>query len=275
MSSFNANLQSFNITTENELADVLSHYNSEFVFTIVDEALKSRFSGVHVLTKPNVVGAWEQNFKAIIARYGADSRDEVLRVRNETYKEIIDIICREFDLNFTIDPDIDLYSAAFHLYNLMVCEFTNNMVSFFANFIYRERSYLYDSLGLTDLKKNKDSSTIYSKRVYKDIKLAIINANIDKVITEVCGMEMPFHLIISLICGNNSEMKRYFLSIVSANSNFFEKAYISILHSDIRADVITSIRFKLQELAMHHDQTITAADVDSNMQASEVSDSEN
>lgn len=262
MSSFNANSQAYNITTENELAEVLSHYNSEFVFSIIDEALKSRFLGVPVVAKPNVVGAWEQNFIAIKAQYGMESHAEVLRVRNETYKEIIDTICREFSLNFTIDDEVDTYSAAFHLYDLFVCNFTSNMIAFFANFIYKERSNLYDSLGLSEMKKNKDSSTIYGKKIYKDIKLAVINANIDVIINQICAMDIPFYSIIGTICGNNSELKKYFLTIVSAESDFFQKAYLPVLNSDIRPDIITGIRFKLQEIAIAHDQTVDSSEID-------------
>lgn len=262
MSSFNANSQAYNIATENELAIVLSHYSSEFIFSIVDEAMKSRFSTVPILSIPNVVGAWEQNFKAIITQYGSDSHEEVFRVRNETYLEIINAICKEFDLNFTIDDSIDIYSAAFHLYNLFVCNFIDNLTTFFANFIYKERAYIYESLGLADLKRSKDTSTIYGKKIYKDIKLSVINANIDMVISEVCKMDIPFYSIISTICGNNSELKKYYISIVSANTDFFNKSYVSVLNSDVRSDIITNIRFKIQEIAMMHDQTNNNAEIE-------------
>lgn len=257
MSSFNANSQAFNIATENELAEVLSHYNSEFIFTVVDNAMKSRFLELPIAAMPNVVGAWEQNFKAIISQYGEGSTLEVFRVRNETYREIIDTICKEFGLNFTIDDSVDLYSAAFHLYNLFVCGFAENLTTFFANFIYKERAAIYDSMNLSDLKKNKDSSTAYGKKIYKDIRLAIINANIDRVVSEICSMDFPFYSVIMTICGANSELSKYFVSIVSANNDFFTKAYVTVLNSDIRPDVITSIRFKLQKLAVAHDQTMS------------------
>lgn len=261
MSSFNANSQAYNIATENELAEVLSHYSSEFVFSIIDKSMSNRFLTVPSVAIPNVVGAWEQNFKAIIAQYGSDSTMEVARVRSETYREIIDAICKEFNLNFTIDDSVDLYSAAYQLYDLFVCNFAESLTTFFANFIYRERSSLYDSLGLTDMKKNKDSSTIYGKKIYKDIKLAIINANIDMVIREVCAMEFPFHAIISLICGNASELKKYILTIVSADNTFFQNAYVTALNSDIRAELITAIRIKLQKLALSHEQIVDASEL--------------
>ena len=255
MSSFNAsaNTQEFSVATENELSEVLSHYSSEFIYSILEKAMKSRFEGLPIVAMPNVIGAWEQNFKAIIAQYGEGSTTEVYRVRNETYVEIINTICKEFGLNFTIDDSIDLYSAAFYLYDLFVSRFTDNMTIFFANYIYRERAAIYDSLGLADMKKNKDSSTLYGKRVFKDIRLAIINANIDMVISQIAAMDFPFYSIIMTIYGANSEMARYILTIVSADNEFFDRAYLNILNSDIRPEIITNIRFKLQELAMSND----------------------
>lgn len=262
MSSFTANMQNYNVVTENEVAVVLSHYNSDFVFSIVDNAMKRRFLEVPIIAVPNVVGAWEQNFKTIRAQYGAENNEEIMRVRNETYKEIIDDICGEFKLSFTIDDTVDLYSAAYHLYDLFVCKFIENMTTFFANYIYKERASIYDSLGLADKKKNKDSSTIYGKKIYKDIKLAVINANIDMVVSEICSMDIPFTSIISLIYGNNSELKRYIISIVSADSDFMDNVYVPVMNSFIRPDIITSIRFKLQEIAMAHDQAINGSEIE-------------
>lgn len=275
MSSFTANMQNYNVVTENEVAVVLSHYNSDFVFSIVDNAMKRRFLEVPIIAVPNVVGAWEQNFKAIRAQYGAENNEEIMRVRNETYKEIIDDICGEFKLSFTIDDTVDLYSAAYHLYDLFVCKFIENMTTFFANYIYKERSSIYDSLGLADKKKNKDSSTIYGKKIYKDIKLAVINANIDMVVSEICSMDIPFASIISLIYGSNSELKRYIISIVSADSDFMDNVYVPVMNSFIRPDIITSIRFKLQEIAMAHDQAINGSEIEVAVPSSNNNDEEN
>ena len=252
MSSFNANSQMFDIQTENELSEVLSHYNSEFIFSIVTENLKSRFSRLPLIQLPNAVAEWEQNFKAIISTYG--SEEMIYNVRNSTYEEIIDLICKEFNLNFTIDDSIDKFSAAYYLYDLFVCKFFDHLVSFFVNFIYKERSSLYDAFGLSELKKNKDVSTIYGKKVYKDIKIAVIVANIDMVISQVCSMDIPFHSVISTIFGNNSNLAKYYMSLISANTDFFEKSYVSVLNSDIRPEIVTAIRFKLHELITMHDQ---------------------
>ena len=94
MSSFNANLMEYNIITENELAQILSQYDTNYVFSVVDDALKSRFLSVPIVsTRPNAVSAWEQNFKALQAYYGSEGNSQISSVRQDTYMEIIDTIC--------------------------------------------------------------------------------------------------------------------------------------------------------------------------------------
>ena len=254
MSNF-ANSQLYNVNTENELAVVLSHYDSQFVLDIMNDHMRRRFKHIpNDFGMPNVVAAWEQNFKLIQYTYGDDSKQNVLKVRNDTYVEVIESICKEFGLNINDDENIDIYSAAYHLYNFFVCSFTDNLITFFSNFIYRERNAIYEAMGLADLKKNKDSSTIYGKRVYKDIKLAVINANIDRVVSEVPNMDIPFETILSIIYGPLSEIKNFLLFIVKVPEDFISSIYGPVLNSDIRADIITRIRFNLQELAMNDNE---------------------
>lgn len=261
MSSFTAN-QMYNVVTENELAEVLSHYSSDFVYSIVDNAIRNRFNTIINATAiPNVVAAWEQNFKYIESIYGSDSKEKVRYVRNETYREIIDTICREFGLSFTIDDSIDLFSAAYHLYDFFISKFATNIVQFFSSFIYKERSNIYDALGLAELKKNKDGSTTHAKKTYKDIKIAIIYANIDTVINYVCSLDIPFHSIIGMVCGSNSELRNYYLSIVSADQEFFKRAFASIFTSEYRVDAITAIRFEIHSILKSLDQVLTTTDV--------------
>ena len=87
--------QLFNVINENQLTSILSHYNTEFVLSIVDEGIKSRFNINTVLSKPNVVAAWEQNFKQLLVDFNdsSDSKTRIMQVREDTYKEIILRIC--------------------------------------------------------------------------------------------------------------------------------------------------------------------------------------
>lgn len=242
--------------TENELAVVLSNYNSNFVYDIVHYQIDRAISGEAntINTPPNVVGAWEQNFKAIMDQYGAEGSVKIQEVRQETYNEIIEIICNAFGLNFTIS-DVDIYSAAYTLYDFFVCNYSKNIIAFYSKYIYKERSSIYDSMGLSEMKKNKDSSTIYGKRMYKDIKLAVINANITKIIENINGaMEFDFASIVNTII-DDKNYARYVLSLVADNGNIFSNFIVNTVKNNM-AEYITGIRFMIQELAISHDQII-------------------
>ena len=240
--------------TENELAIVLSHYESDYVYDIVKSQIQSTANSSFIAPPPNVVGAWEQNFKAIMDQYGAEGSTKIQEVRQETYREIIDIICESYGLNFTIS-DVDMYSAAYALYDFFVCNLPGNIINFFAKYIYKERTAIYDSMCLSEMKKNKDSSTVYGKRMYKDIKIAVINANITKVLDNICGaMEFDFPTIISVMTDDRNLIK-YILSIVSDNGDFYGNIMIPIVKTYL-ADYVTGIRLKIQELAISHDQVI-------------------
>lgn len=258
--SFVSNSQNYNIITENELSQVLSNYNSEFVISIVQDMLSKRFQVLPMVPPPNVVGEWEQNFKAIFSTYGEYGRDEILKVREETYKEIIGIICKEFNLNFTVDETVDLYSAAYTLYDIFACNFGTNIISFFTNFIYKERDSLFDTIS-SDL-ANRDIEGIYGKKIFKDQKLGVINASISTLIYSVIpSMDIQFYQIIYTIFGNKTPKSNYILSIISTNSNFFNDSIIPFINSDIKPEIITSIRLNLQELAISSGQLVNKSDL--------------
>lgn len=265
MSSFNSNFMAYNIVTENELSQVLSQYDTNYVIDVVEDAMKSRYNEVPIVsTRPNVVYAWEQNFRGYQAYYGSDSAAQIAEVRTETYNEIISTICKEFNLNFTIDDAIDLYSAASYLYDFLVCKFSDNMVSFFANYICKEKNTIFDALNMNELRKNKDTSTIYNKKIYKDNKLAIINANIDMALSYISSIDIPFYTIVYTIFGANSDVANYILSIISSeDNNFYHKAYTDLLNTDIRAEIITAIRIKINDIAVSHEMINNIEDITS------------
>lgn len=244
----------YEMGTEQELSAILSHYDSNFVYDTINFQVNRVKNTAYNLTPiPNIVAAWEANFKAIIDQYGSEAMTQIQEVRQETYREIIRIICAAYNLNFTID-DVDPYAAAFTLYDVFVCNMSSNIIRFFASYIYKERSAIYDSMGLAEYKKNKDSSTIYGKRMYKDIKLAVINANIIKVIDNICGsmeFDYPTFVIASV---NNIDISNYILTITADQGGFFEQNVIPMIKANY-AEYVTGIRFMIQEIAASFEQT--------------------
>ena len=246
MSSFNANNQMYNISTENEVASILSHFNSDYIISIVEYNFQNRLSD-NILPTPNIVTSFEQNFKEIKDNYTANL-PEVEKVRLETYKEIIDTICREYHVSFMYNDDIDMYSAGYYIYDFFIANFYKYMVLFLSNYIYKERNGIYDSMELHEFKKNKDSSTIYGKKIYKDIKLAVINANLDYVLNNMRTFDIDISCILYGIYDKN--VAGFILSIIQFDYDFYKVAYMDILNTDYKSNLITSIRLEIQKMSV-------------------------
>lgn len=243
-----ANPNLYNIVSESELSEILSHYGDEYVLSVVENAMKNRFDPASIIPQPNVVGAWEQNFKQLITTYNIpEFINKINDTRISVYKQIIETICKEFKLNFTIDDNIDWYSAAYYLYDFFVCNFNKYMIEFFSKYIFKERNSIYESMNLAELRKNKDTSTAYGKRVYKDIKLAVISANIDMVITNMLGFDIDYSTI--LLTSLMRDRAYYISSLVSPADEFYREFYGGVMNSSARPVILTEIRFNLQNLA--------------------------
>ena len=103
------------------------------------------------------------------------------------------------------------------------------------------------------MKKNKDSSTIYGKRMYKDIKIAVITANITRIIDNInSSIEIDFDTILNVILNDNKTLYKYIISLVSDKGNFFYDVVIPTFMNNM-AEYITGVRFAIQEYATAHD----------------------
>ena len=253
MSQFISNFLTYNINTEGEVARILSHFNSEFIFDVIRDNLAQRYNYTPIAA-PNIVTSFEQNFKLIKENYQTDF-DKIDSVRLETYREIIKIICNEYKLQFVDMDNLDYYSAAFYLYDFLVSNFSNYLAFFFANFIYKERNSIYESLDLNNLKKNKDSSTLYGKKVYKDVKLAVISANLDYIIDNVCNYDISLNTILEFIYPDKN-IVNYIGSIIYPLEDFYKTNYVSMILGPSRAVSLANIKFEMHKILLPTLQTI-------------------
>ena len=60
------NSEQYNIVSENELTEVLAHFNTEFIMSIIDSAIANRNNPTAFASNPNIIDAWDANFKQII-----------------------------------------------------------------------------------------------------------------------------------------------------------------------------------------------------------------
>lgn len=251
MSSFIAANTVYNIQTEKEISDALAEFSQEFVMDTIKYRIEDRFNSYQIQS-PNLPAAWEQYFKQLQNNYPMDIQ-EIEQTRIQTYQEIINIIAEAGDFVIKQDNIADFYSVAFYLYDFFIANFANYMVTFFTNFIIREKNGIYDVLNLAERKRNKDSSTIYNKRLDKNIKLAIINSNLEYVIDSMFNFDITFHAILENIYGN-SAITQLIESVCLPRGDFYRSNYLPVLTSNLKPIIITNIRMSIQRESSNHDE---------------------
>jgi hypothetical protein len=242
MFDLNRNSQICDMIAEGEIANLLSHFNSDYIMTVINENINKRFNYNPIGNNPNIVASYEYNFKDLLQKYPSDN-DNILQVRFETYRDIINTICNSFKLQYVGIEETDIYSAAYYLYEFLVCGFANNMVTFFANYIYKNREAIYNNMDLAKYRKDKDASTIYGKRAFNDPKIAVIISKMNEVLYYISGFDIGIYNILSLIM--DKQKADFISSIIVPCGNFFKENFCAV----ISPLVITDIRLKIHNLA--------------------------
>ena len=240
------------IVTDAALTSILSHFETPYIVDLIKNAIDYKFRPYDAA--PPTINSIENHFKLAL-QYCADDIqfEKINSSREETYKEIINIVCMNYNLSYNITEDKDIYSCAYYLFDFFVYKFTNNLYSFYINYIIQNKDYLYDHLNLNLVKKNKDSATVYGKKLYENNnKLAIIHANIIDVLDNISVFDITIEdlLYTSIPDPNDKKISDFILSIVTDNGNVFRDYFASLLSNpNTRADVITNVKLKLQEYA--------------------------
>ena len=246
--NLNNNMNS--MISENNVASLLLHLNGNYIFDAVQKSINDRVP-YYPVVNPNIVQSIKQSYLALIAQY--DIENDAINAANESYMRIIQMICSDFMLIFNPynDENIDLYSAAYYIYDFTVSNYYNHMVEFFVNFIGRERNGLYNLMNLNDMKRSKDTNTIYCKKMFSDQKIAIISANLEETLNNICCFDITLEQVIDTVYKDNMNIANFLKRIIiSADNNFFKNQYASYLskESDKRPSIITSIRLELQRI---------------------------
>ena len=90
--------QPYEISNEFNITELLGHFDSNFIFDIITDKLDNmEYSSV--LPEPNVVMSYEENFKIMNDAYPGDSQN-IRMIRTQVYTDIINILCKRFNLQF-------------------------------------------------------------------------------------------------------------------------------------------------------------------------------
>lgn len=240
------NFAAYNIYAEGEISYLLSHFNSEYIFDVINDNIEYNRTKFETGSNPNVVASFEENFKYLIKRFPSD-KGNIDNVRIETYREIINLLCNRFNPQFNDTGDIEYYSAAYYLYDFLVANFNNYIVLFYSNFIFNEKNTIYDAMNLDVFKKNKDSSTLYGKKMYNDTKLAVINANLELIINNLKTFDFSFDDILSSIYIYDRTIPQFLSGLVAPYDDFYKNIYCTTISNPDQMPIfLTGIRLAIQ-----------------------------
>lgn len=250
--SFISNNTEYGILTDNEISSIIGNFSSDMIYDIVEIRHMNRFRP-YQLYVGNLVGAINQNFKIQCQAIPIHS-EELMQSHRMVLETIMNKICslNNISINESNLENVDLYSLVYFLYDFFISRYTLNIINFFSNFIIREQNSIIESINIAEAKKSgiKDLGSNYSKKMFKENNnLAIIHANLDKVVENICGMDIDMNAFVSLAtCDAN--ITNLLCSCTDEIISIFQTQFVPCVKDPICGPVIlTMIRLRLQELS--------------------------
>lgn len=236
-----------NANIDNQLAGILSQFSNDYILDVVDDSLNNRFR-LYDLPMPNIIASYETNFKQLTAGYSSNV-EEIASTRQRVYLSIIQKVCDFYNLTFNPSDDTtDIYSIAYWLYDFLVANFTNNMINFYVSYLIADRDALDNNMGLSQMRRENDTVYSYSKKIFKDPKLAAIHADLEYVIDQIGTFDISLNNILYYVYMSNPAIGEFIASNVSDTQNFFKDQYESyIVNSKHAADILVYIKLGLQQ----------------------------
>lgn len=237
-----------NINIDNQLAGVLAQFSDDYIMDVVKDSLNNRFR-IYSLPAPNVVAAFESTFKQLTDGFSSYS-DEIMNKRKSVYINIINTICDFYEFTFNANDDTDYYSAAYTLYNFFVCCFTEYLKNFYTMFLIGQKDSIYATLDLANARKENEPTFGYSKKLFKDSKIAAIHCNVEMVINQISSFPIDLPTVIQYACTSDPLLGQYIATLVNdPTGQFFNKHYQEfVIRSKDSADIITYIKLALQQI---------------------------
>ena len=234
------------IISNRELSSVLTYFSPEMVERVIDDNLEDRIRDRSPVIG-NMVESYESNFKLAIDSY-ADINRELVEYRYNTYRMIISKLCRIHNLSVTIPENEDPYTLAFYVYDFLISRFQDNIIDFFFNYINQEKDNIYDRISLEDLRKSKDSTSIYTKKIAKngDVKMAIICANLHSVLYNMSGFDITLEDIFRYVYLGHPNVSNYLTERIADIGNFYQQYIAPVITGTDNQIIITHLRLLLQ-----------------------------
>ena len=237
-----------NINIDNQLAGILSQFNDDYIMDIIDDSLENRFR-LYDLPMPNIVNSYEMIFKQLTNGFSSNVND-IAETRTRVYRNIITKICEYYNLQFNDNSETDYFSAAYWLYDFLISRFTQNLINFYSLYLVNERESLDLNMGLSQMRRENDTVYSYSKRIFKDPKLAAVHANLEYVIDQMSAFDIDLWTILTYGYMSNPNLAQYIYGLVTDTGNFYKDQYVEAINSQDNdpADILMHIKMEIQQL---------------------------
>lgn len=235
------------LTNEVELSKLLANFNSDVVFDTIGFKIDTRNTCNFLYTEPNIVKAFRMNFIDLRNRFPGDVNN-INEVEDNVYECIIDTIAENslLCINKEMLNQNKLFVAS-TLYDVFVSNYIRSLIQFFGEFIIAEKNALYEACQLDNYKKNKDGTTIYGKKSYKDQKFAIINANIDRVVSFMETIDIPLEKILQVVVGSKPIVAGLSNIVMEREGGVFKQLYFNTIRDKaVESLILSSIRLYIQ-----------------------------
>lgn len=241
----NSNNLEYEIKTDGQFAEVLRYFDKDFITSLIIDGVNNRFRAF-TKSAPNAVNSLELKFKDNLINF-PQNEQEIMQVRDDTYRMIINILCTSFNLQINNAIEYDPYSVALYMYDFFVSKFSANMVFFFSSYIQREKNAIYDGMNLVEFKKNKDSSSLHAKKMYNDQKIIAIMANIGYVLKNISTFDISLTSIFNSVFAQ-PEPATFVSNVVLDNGDFFKNYYCCYTQdtNEFNPTFITMVTLQLQ-----------------------------
>ena len=239
------------IETDAAIGTILSNFSSEYIEHVMEDSLQldRRFRPFGD-PLPNFVSVLNRNFVAVQIE-APDYQDKVQEVRTETFREIILMICRYYNLRFCvpfeeISPE-ELYGIAEKMYDVFVSNFSSYLINFFTSYIVKNADQIIQYLQKDpDAIKPKEVG-IYDQKYYIDPKYILIHANVNKVIYNMASYDINLQTLMSYFFDPVTWSR---MSMLLEDCGDIYKNYYAVCITDNRytAGVLTNVKLRLQSV---------------------------
>lgn len=238
---------SYIIDTDGGIGTILSNFSTDYIEHVIDDSLNMRFRPFDG-PMPNYVDILERQFQATLM-YAPDYTEKVNEVRVETYKEIINNICRYYNLNFAESfenlTDNEIKTIAHVLYDIFISRFTEYMMDFFVNYIVRNSDSIASYIKADPNYIKPKETGVYSPDNYIDPKYILIHANVNKVAYNMAGYDITLDTLLRYFLDPNTANK--FITLLEDRGDIYKNYYaVFILDQRYSASVLTNIKLSLQ-----------------------------